>query len=72
MSEDNVEEEQHDPNPNAQRFYELLDMHLSKCRGWLERWPQSKSENNYSPQTDAPGTGPGTGSPDADDDPDYV
>ncbi|MED6215254.1 hypothetical protein PIB30_111652, partial [Stylosanthes scabra] len=25
MSEENVEESQHDPNPNAQRFYELLE-----------------------------------------------
>ncbi|MED6130161.1 hypothetical protein PIB30_115289, partial [Stylosanthes scabra] len=25
MSEENVEEVQHDPNPNAQRFYELLE-----------------------------------------------
>ncbi|MED6201153.1 hypothetical protein PIB30_092106 [Stylosanthes scabra] len=38
MSEDNVEEEQHDPNPNAQRFYELLESVREPL--WEERWPQ--------------------------------
>ncbi|MED6154619.1 hypothetical protein PIB30_114340, partial [Stylosanthes scabra] len=32
MSEENVEEAQHDPNPNAQRFYELLESTLELGR----------------------------------------
>ncbi|MED6179132.1 hypothetical protein PIB30_114306, partial [Stylosanthes scabra] len=43
MSEENVEEAQHDSNPNAQRFYELLESVRKPL--WEERWPPMPQES---------------------------